>query len=349
MTERLSLESSEVLPSPNELQDVWGLVDESVVREFHIEQSPGSETYFMPTWDGRRIAAEVSGPMDGRPMLFFHGTPGCRLGPKPDAAWLAGKGVHLYCYDRPGFGFSSPRPGHKVVDAAEDFIALIDAFGLDDGVSIVARSGGVGHALACAERWPQYVLSLALLVPPAPRRLMGLDWYDGMMEDNVNIFTAAFEQGDREAVRARLEAHTRQIQQNSLSLLNSFGEHGPRGRDADQKLAMAATHAAALRQGCQAWVDEVFGLELWNFPLEQVGKRWSWKNRVETFVWTGTNDVFAPSQQAEALATTIGADVVMRVRGATHFGAIEAMKQGIEWCLENDYYGIGKKYFHDSV
>jgi pimeloyl-ACP methyl ester carboxylesterase len=59
--------------------------------------------------DGRSLAYAEFGDPDGRPVLFFHGTPGYRLNPWIPDAELRSLGVRLIALDRPGVGRSTPR------------------------------------------------------------------------------------------------------------------------------------------------------------------------------------------------------------------------------------------------
>ena len=59
--------------------------------------------------DGRSLAYAEFGDPDGRPVLFFHGTPGYRLNPWTTDAELRSLGVRLIALDRPGVGRSTRR------------------------------------------------------------------------------------------------------------------------------------------------------------------------------------------------------------------------------------------------
>ncbi|MFD0785336.1 alpha/beta fold hydrolase, partial [Micromonospora azadirachtae] len=83
------------------------------------------------TRDGRRLAVETSGARDGLPVFLLHGTPGSRSGPRPRPVVLYRLGVHLICYDRPGYGDSDRHEGRRVADTAADVTAIAAAFGID--------------------------------------------------------------------------------------------------------------------------------------------------------------------------------------------------------------------------
>ncbi len=79
--------------------------------------------------DGRVLAYEQYGDADGRPVFFFHGTPGSRLFHPPDEVTRR-TGVRLICVDRPGYGGSTFQPGRQILDWPADIAALADALGL---------------------------------------------------------------------------------------------------------------------------------------------------------------------------------------------------------------------------
>lgn len=118
--------------------------------------------------DHRTLSYAIYGPLDGRPVLFLHGFPSCRL----EAAGLSstglldGIGVRLVCPDRPGFGRSTASPERSIVGYADDLEALLEHLGLASRITgkedtegkiksvtkyaIVGGSGGGPYALACA-------------------------------------------------------------------------------------------------------------------------------------------------------------------------------------------------------
>ena len=98
--------------------------------------------------DGRTWMVRQSGDLDGRPVVYFHGTPSSRLEPAFADAAAAELGVRLVCFDRPGYGGSTAaRFGLASVAASTGAIA--DRLGLDRFATL-GQSGGGPFALACA-------------------------------------------------------------------------------------------------------------------------------------------------------------------------------------------------------
>lgn len=109
--------------------------------------------------DGRDLGYAEYGPPTGRPVLWFHGTPGAS-GQVPPAARLtaAQRGVRIIAVERPGVGGSTPHLYQRVLDWADDVQALADALGFD-AFGIVAVSGGGPYLLACAYEMPERVVA----------------------------------------------------------------------------------------------------------------------------------------------------------------------------------------------
>jgi pimeloyl-ACP methyl ester carboxylesterase len=133
--------------------------------------------------DGRQLAYAEFGDPEGRPVLFFHGTPGYRRNPWASNAELRSAGVRLIAPDRPGVGRSSPQPWRRLLDWPDDVAQLADALGLEH-FAVVGFSNGGPHAAACAHKLGPRVSSMALVAPMPPldqpgalRRLGAPSWY----------------------------------------------------------------------------------------------------------------------------------------------------------------------------
>lgn len=117
--------------------------------------------------DGRSLAYAEFGDSDGRPVLFFHGTPGYRLNPWATDAELRSLGVRLIALDRPGVGRSSPQVDRRLLDWPDDVQIVADALGLER-FAVVGFSNGGPHAAACAYKLGPRVSGTALVAPMPP-------------------------------------------------------------------------------------------------------------------------------------------------------------------------------------
>jgi hypothetical protein len=101
----------------------------------------------VTTADGAVLEYLVSGPPDGRTLLFQPGTPNAGAAFRAIVAPAAELGLRTVSYSRPGYGQSTPRPGRSVADAAADIETVLDAAGAHDFVTL-------GCPAAARTRWP---------------------------------------------------------------------------------------------------------------------------------------------------------------------------------------------------
>ncbi len=293
-------------------------------------------TELIRTPDGRCLSVDSLGPQDGLPVFLLHGMPGSRQGPRPRPGVIYRLGIRLLCYDRPGYGRSDRHRGRGVADAAIDIRTIADELGLAT-FSVVGRSAGAPHALACGALLDGRVQSVAALVGLAPPNAEGLNWYAGMTDSNSTEFGQA--EVDPEAVTATLEERARQIKDDPESLLKALEPKLTRQdhRVVDEvaiKRLLTETYAEAFRQGAHGWIDDTLALRSpWGFDLAKI--------RVPVLIWHGQDDVFSPVSHARWLADHIRADrvdarveVVLK-HDAAHFDAVEILPDIFTWVKES--------------
>jgi len=98
--------------------------------------------------DGRNLGYAEYGDPKGKPVFFFHGTPGSRLFHPPDEVTKR-LGVRLVCAERPGYGESTFQTNRQLLDWPKDVAQLADHLGFER-FAVVGHSGGGPHTLACA-------------------------------------------------------------------------------------------------------------------------------------------------------------------------------------------------------
>ncbi|MGN9809449.1 alpha/beta fold hydrolase [Micromonospora sp. BQ11] len=275
---------------------------------------------------GRRsLAVDIAGAERGWPVFLMHGTPGSRNGPRPRSSVLYRLGVRLISYDRPGYGGSSRLQGRRVADAAADVAAIADDLGIDE-FSVVGRSGGGPHTLACAALLPQRVRRTAVLVGLAPAGAAGLDWFGGMTAANVRDYgTAEHEPVLAEQLRLRAE-RTIDDPGSLLALLVEQMTEADRRVVAGVPIRRQLTdaYAEALRRGPDGWIDDVLALRAdWGITLTGI--------QMPVRLWHGADDNFAPASHTRWLAEQIpGAQLHVQRRSA-HFGAVEVLPEMLAW------------------
>ncbi|MFF3322364.1 alpha/beta fold hydrolase [Streptomyces sp. NPDC002889] len=289
-----------------------------------------------------KLAYEEWGDPKGYPVFLLHGTPGSRLGPKPRTFDLHKLGIRLIAYDRPGYGDSDRHPGRRVSHGAKDVLAIADALELKQ-YSVVGRSGGGPHALACAAINPDRVASAAAVVSVAPPDAEGLEWMAGMAESNVMTYSLmARHSPDLAQVGALLARNADAIRRNPSSLLNSLNEEMP---DVDRLvvedagirdllqinyLSAVGRYTGSPSEGDHppqptGWVDDLVSFrEPWGFRPEDT-------EGVPVLLWHGEQDVFAPVSHFQWLAEHIpGASAVLQP-SAAHFAALPALPRILAW------------------
>lgn len=123
--------------------------------------------------DGRQLGYAEYGPVTGKPILWFHGTPGGRRQIAPKARELAvRRKVRLIAVERPGIGDSTSHSYNCLSEWAADIQALCDAKEIDK-FAVCGLSGGGPYALACAYYLQDRVLAVTILGGVAPA--VGID------------------------------------------------------------------------------------------------------------------------------------------------------------------------------
>ena len=285
---------------------------------------PGDASVFAA--DGRRLVYRVLGDRSGAPVFYLHGTPGSRLGPYPRSMLLHHLGVRLIAYDRPGYGGSDRLPLRRVAHAASDVEAIADALGIER-FSVLGRSGGGPHALACAAGLPARIQRVAVLVGLAPRTAEGLDWYAGMTESNVHDFTVA--ESSLAELAQLIEGYADRIRNDPAQLLRNLGPELPRAdwrvvSDSTIRSGLRRTFAEAISRSGAGWVDDARSfIQDWGFEPADI--------KTETLLWHGERDVFSPVGHTRWLARRIPGALERVVPDAAHFSAFNALLEVLPW------------------
>jgi pimeloyl-ACP methyl ester carboxylesterase len=273
--------------------------------------------------DGRRLDMRVSGPAEGVPLVFHHGTPGAAMPLRVIERAAHERGLRLVTSSRPGYGDSTRRPGRSVVDVVEDTVSLLEAIGADRCV-VAGWSGGGPHALACAARLPE-AAAVVVIAGVAPYDAAGLDWMAGMGEDNVTEFSAALA-GEHElrSFLDQLRPHLKEV--DAAGIISSLASLLP---EVDRAVLtdefgedMAASFHEALRTGVDGWVDDDLAfMKSWGFELAEVS--------APTMIWQGTEDLMVPFAHGQWVASKLPGASVHLEHGEGHLsvgvGALDRM------------------------
>jgi len=275
--------------------------------------------------DGRQLAVAVSGPPDGVPLLYHHGTPGCLLQPASSREECDRRGLRLVTYTRAGAEGSTRRPGRSVADVATDMEDVLDTLGADRCL-VAGKSGGGPHALATAALLPDRV---AAVISIAGCRPNGPGFLDGMGEDNIEEFRLA-EQGE-EALRPFVMKHREALKDaDAEALVRDLATLLP---EIDRRVLtsdVGADAVAGLIGGVQvpdAWVDDDLAfVRDWGFDVGELA--------VPAYVWQGSEDKMVPFHHGEWLAEHIPGAVAHLEQGEGHFSvAIGALGRMLDEAL----------------
>lgn len=279
--------------------------------------------------DGRRLSVDSLGDPWGKPVFLFHGTPGVSRGPRPRGIVLHRLGIHLISYDRPGYPGSDRNPHRTVADAAEDVAAIADYFGIKR-FSVVGRSGGAPHALACAAVLNTQVVCAATLSSLAPSDAEGLDWSAGMTEFNVRAYRNA--RADLVTLIATLNEQAGQVRGNPEGLLKQLwpelvSDDKDVIGDITLRRIIAQVHAEALSETADGWIDDVVALSRpWGFDPRDI--------TAPVKLWHGSKDVFSPVSHAYWLAQRIPRAVLKIETEQAHFGSVEILVSILHWIAD---------------
>lgn len=248
---------------------------------------------------GDRTVEVLLGGDDAGPTLLLHGG-----SPSAVAEWptldetVGAAGLRLVTYSRPGYGASAPRPRHGTyADDVTESAAVLDHLGVD-GFLTAGWSGGGPRALACAALLPERCRAAATVAGVAPYHAEGLDWFQGMAEENHEEYRAA-EQGP-EAYEAFLREGFLDVMHASpdevadaLGGLVTAVDRAALDADYCDWLSRTFRHAAA--QGVVGVRDDgLAAVAPWGFDLADI--------RVPVAIWQGREDAMVPYEHGVWLA-----------------------------------------------
>ncbi len=255
----------------------------------------------VETPDGRALQVWVEGPDGGDVVIGHHGTPSSGLPFEPSVAAAAERGLRHVTYSRPGYGSSSRKEGRSVADCAADVAAIADAIGVDTFFAY-GGSGGGPHALACGALLPDRVSAVASIAGVVPWGADGVDFLDGMGEENHVEFGAALAGPD--ALRAWMDQHAHDTAEvgSADDLLKAFGDLvSPVDREAlsgEFAEHMVANENLALADGYWGWYDDDLAFTRdWGFDPRAVA--------VPVSIWQGRQDRFVPFAHGAWLAARV--------------------------------------------
>lgn len=290
-----------------------------------------SEGQTIKLKDGREIGYATAGPREGRPVFFCHGTPGSRLDLQvgETETLVSERGIRVFALERPGYGLSTPNPGRRVVDWADDVRQVADALGIES-FSVYGYSAGGPHALACAARLGDRVTSVGTVsgvgVSGIPGEFAGMGPNERLLHRLVRIsprFVSGAYRLARSNARRSPDRFFRDFEKDCSESDRALLAD-PRARE-----AFLATVREALRPGVRGAVDDWVALDRrpWGFDPEEIS--------VPTVLVYGDADRMVPVTQGRDLARRIPQARTIEVAGEGHLLIVKRMAEILDALAEN--------------
>lgn len=282
----------------------------------------------MPLPDGRRLGFAEFGPPNGKPVFWFHGTPGARRQIPPEARLAAQeRGVRLIGIDRPGVGDSTPYLYPSLLAWADDIRIVADRLGVGR-FALIGLSGGGPYVLACARALPERVVAGAILGGVAPTH--GPEAAAGGLVG----FAAPFEPLFRylhEPLGVMLTLLAWGLRPAASPVFNLVMRLSPAGDRAvfarpEMKAMFLDDILQGSRWGLRAPVyDLVLFCRPWGFRLRDI--------RVPIRFWHGDADHLVPLAHGRRQAELVRDAMLCVRRGESHLGSLAAAEQILDALL----------------
>jgi len=271
-------------------------------------KSSTKDDFAMILPDGRTLSYAEYGIPDGKPLLFFHGTPGCRLEQHPDHGITKALGIRMIVPERPGYGHSTTQPGHSILQWADDMEYFMDQLGLEN-TAIVGFSGGGPYAMACACRMPGRITRLGLASSTAP--FDNPSGTEGVNAQSKALYALAL--ADPETFNARIQALA--TDGETLFQIMTAGLPEPDIQvfaNDDIATMYRANMAEAIRPGVSGIISDMLLLpKAWEFRPEDIN--------CTTFLWQGLADINVPPAMGTYLSEAIPDCKATFLPGEGHF------------------------------
>jgi pimeloyl-ACP methyl ester carboxylesterase len=278
--------------------------------------------------DDRHLGYAEYGPSTGRPMLWFHGTPGARRQIPPEAHEAAhARDVRLIAVERPGIGASTPHRYKSLLEWAADIEWLCNALDVSN-FAVVGLSGGGPYALACAHEMAGRVVAAAVLGGVAPST--GPEAAAGGTSALTRFFSPIFAYTHKplDPIMRRLIRLLEPLADQAVDLFASMMPPGDQRVFADpavRQMFQEDLIRGSRRYMQAAFLDAIlFGRE-WGFSLEAIN--------VPIHLWYGDADIIVPIEHGEHMAEKIP-QATLRVRAEEgHLGGLGASSEIFEVLL----------------
>lgn len=246
-------------------------------------------------------------------LVYHHGTPAA--GPLMRDLILAARASDLQAVElvRPGYGASTRQPGRSIADVVPIVLELADHLGHEKFVTL-GWSGGGPHAIATAALARGRCQAAMCLASVAPFDAAGLDFLDGMGQENLDEFGAAVTGADAleeyllnqmDELRAVTGPEVISALATLLPSVDREFLDGARGSE------MAATLRWSVAQGIWGWFDDDIAFTRdWGFDLSSVS--------IPLSLYQGSDDLMVPFAHGGWLASAMPGATPNLIEGHGH-------------------------------
>lgn len=291
----------------------------------------GREDYQVLTLaDGRNMAYQEYGDLNGEPVVHCHSVAGCRLELALDSQKiLKQKSVRLIVMDRPGYGASDPDPETSFIHWVKDLIQLVDHLNIEKFSLSGYAMGGV-YALACAHEAPERVKRIAI-ISSGYALLTTEDYRDISPVYKMNyriakympklyaLFSTIQIKGILSDPDAFVKQLSKKVDQADSEILSSEAF----------RLEKITTLKESLRQGGKAFGKSVIQLmHDWFFEPSTI--------KTSMDIWHGTNDYHVPLVVAQRLNKKVKNSRCFIREGEGHFMFYTHWEEILEQLLKNN-------------
>jgi pimeloyl-ACP methyl ester carboxylesterase len=269
------------------------------------------------------LMVRQAGTPDGKALVFFHGSPSCRLEPSFADGLCTELGIRLISFDRPGYGESRARP-FSLASIARDTATLADTLGVER-FATTGQSGGGPFSLACAAVLGDRVTRAGVTAGPAPfQEMPGL--LDVLDENDQRAVALLPDQAAAAAAFASGFEPFRELGRGTdEQILAGFKTMASR-RDGELfdrpelGRSLAAAVRASLVHGTSGggW-DNVAWVGPWDIDLDAIGQ--------PVLLWYGDEDTFVPAGVAQWLDQRLPTATLVVRAGEGHASVMEHARE----------------------
>ncbi|SPO07625.1 uncharacterized protein DNG_10320 [Cephalotrichum gorgonifer] len=304
------------------------------------DEDPTSQHFVSP--DGRKIGFACFGAQSGPTIFYLHGFPGSRVSGRFFDEPAKKLGARIVAVERPGIGISSPQPGRKLLDHADDIRDLAEHLDIKS-YGIIGLSGGGPYALACAYSLPEENLKSVSVVcgmGPIEMGTKGMSWSNWLMFNGLMYFPRLMRWFQNEVVKVLRRIPNEKIVDAATKKLSGESSRGWfRGNPTDNRIlsnpelltVMLDSYREHYRQGADGFMEDGRVLTSdWGFRLEDI------RSSIPIQLWYSRHDTNVPIQMGEAIAASLGSRPDFRVvQGETHLSlALKYTSDALERLLE---------------